>query len=181
MQKKTIKEYCNQCDIVEKSISLLTKDVNVEDVSDDWIAEFMDKARLISDEEFQMIWAKILAGEMGNSGSYSLRTLETLKNLSKKEAELFQRLSSFVVWDKERYVVFSNDELLNKHDIYFDDFLQLSECGLFSSNRLSLHFNVNKEQKEDTIRNKGITGILHYTENKKNTLWVDVYMLSEAG
>lgn len=51
--KKTIKEYCNQKDIVEVALASLQTEGRFEEVDDDWIAVFMDKARLISNKEVQ--------------------------------------------------------------------------------------------------------------------------------
>lgn len=58
--KKTIKEYCNQKDVVGFAINELREGANPQKVDDDWIALFMNQARLISDEVFQSIWGKIL-------------------------------------------------------------------------------------------------------------------------
>lgn len=179
--KRSIKEYCNQCDIVQKAISLLTGEPHTSDVSDDWIAEFMDKARLVSDEEFQILWAKILSGEMEHPGSYSLRTLETIKGLSKKEAELFQKIACFVVRNNNRFFVYSNEGLLKKYDVYYVDFLSLDDCGLFSGQSLSLNLTVDKNKTEGVICNKRNIGILHYSEGKKNTVSIGIHVLSEAG
>ena len=67
--KKTIKEYCNQKDVVGFAINELREGANPQKVDDDWIALFMDQARLISDEVFQSIWGKILAEECNDNNS----------------------------------------------------------------------------------------------------------------
>lgn len=58
--KKTIKEYCNQKDVVGFAINELREGANPQKVDDDWIVLFMDQARLISDEVFQSIWERFL-------------------------------------------------------------------------------------------------------------------------
>jgi uncharacterized repeat protein (TIGR03899 family) len=62
------------------------------DVDSDWITRFFRIAEDISSEQMQSLWGKVLAGEVKKPGSYSLRTLELLKNLSQSEAEQFVKI-----------------------------------------------------------------------------------------
>jgi hypothetical protein len=71
-------------------------------VDPDWVARFFGSAQDVSNEDMQKLWARILAGEVVKPGTFSLRTLEVLKNLSQREAERFQEAASMV----------SNDGLL---------------------------------------------------------------------
>ncbi|HGF5100100.1 TPA: DUF2806 domain-containing protein [Vibrio parahaemolyticus] len=57
-----------------------------EDLDSDWFARWRDSVEKISSEDLQRLWAKALAGELASPGSYSLRTLEFIKNISKSEA-----------------------------------------------------------------------------------------------
>jgi hypothetical protein len=66
-----------------------------EEVEDDWIANFFDKCRLISDEEMQSLWARILAGEANSPGRFSKRTVNLVGSLDKFDATLFSQLCSF--------------------------------------------------------------------------------------
>jgi hypothetical protein len=68
-----------------------------ENMEDDWIANFFDKCRLISDEEMQSLWARILAGEANSPGRFSKRTVNLLGSLDKSDAVLFSKLCSFVL------------------------------------------------------------------------------------
>ena len=63
------------------------KSINEEPVDKDWSKRFFNIVEDISDEEMQTVWGRILAGEIKSPKSYSMRTLELLKNLSKEEAE----------------------------------------------------------------------------------------------
>jgi len=67
-----------------------------EDVEDDWIANFFDKCRLISDEQMQSLWARILAGEANSPGKFSKRTVNLVGSLDKSDATLFSQLCGFV-------------------------------------------------------------------------------------
>jgi hypothetical protein len=61
----------------------------IEQMDDDWIVSHSEKARLVSDKEMQILWARILASEAEVPGSFSKRTLEVLSVLEKTEAHLF--------------------------------------------------------------------------------------------
>lgn len=71
--------------------------VSNEPVDKDWMARFLDIAEEVSDENMQEIWGRVLAGEIKKPKSYSLRTLEVLRNLSKEEATLITKISNFQV------------------------------------------------------------------------------------
>jgi Protein of unknown function (DUF2806) len=81
--------------ITAKALPELAEAATPEKLEDDWIANFFDKCRLISDEEMQTLWARVLAGEANAPGRYSKRTVNLLSSLDKSDAEMFRRLSSF--------------------------------------------------------------------------------------
>ena len=93
--ERIIKEYQNQNNIVAKAIPLLTKNANPEEIDNDWFLAFMDKARLFSEEEFQIIWSKILAEECNKPGSISKQLLMTLAQMDKVDAEVFVGICNF--------------------------------------------------------------------------------------
>lgn len=71
--------------------------VSEEPVEKDWMNRFLNIAEEISDEDMQEIWGRVLAGEIKKPKSYSLRTLEVLRNLSKEEAALITKVSNYQV------------------------------------------------------------------------------------
>lgn len=71
--------------------------VNITDVDDNWLEEFQDHAEKISDEDTQIIWGKLLAGEMNSPGSYSKQLMSILSTMSKADADMFVTLSSFCI------------------------------------------------------------------------------------
>jgi hypothetical protein len=66
-----------------------------ERIEADWITNFFEKARLISDAEMQTLWAKVLAGEANDPGTYSKRTVGFLASLDREDARLFSALCGF--------------------------------------------------------------------------------------
>src|SRR5271169_5455329 len=48
--------------VTQKALPLLDKNSCPQNVEDDWITNFFDKSRIISDEGMQQLWSKLLAG-----------------------------------------------------------------------------------------------------------------------
>ena len=48
----------------------------------------------MSSEELQTLWGRVLAGEIKSPGTFSLRTLEFLKNTSHEEALKIAKLAT---------------------------------------------------------------------------------------
>ena len=66
-------------------------------ISDVWLNIFETEARPRSTEEGQFLFGRILAGEIRNPGSYSIRTIKTLGELNQNTAILFKKLCSACV------------------------------------------------------------------------------------
>jgi hypothetical protein len=82
-------------EITQKALLKIKDESQPEKIEDDWIANFFDKSRLISDNEMQNLWSRVLAGEANSPGTYSKRTINLLSSLDKSDADLFTRLCSF--------------------------------------------------------------------------------------
>lgn len=106
--------------------------VTDEPVEEGWSDRFFKYAEEISDEELQEIWGRILASEIKSPKTYSLRTLELLRNLSKSEAEILVKVANLAIRRGNEYFLFKgdNDDVLEKYGIGFSDILQLIEIGL---------------------------------------------------
>lgn len=73
------------------------KEVPNHEPDHDWTARFFNDVKDVSSEEMQLLWAKVLAGQVERPGNTSLRTLSILKNLDQSTAELFRKLCSACV------------------------------------------------------------------------------------
>lgn len=139
--KKTIKEYCNQKDVVGFAINELREGANPQKVDDDWIVLFMDQARLISDEVFQSIWGKILAEECNDNNSIPKKLLYTLAQMDREDAETFTTLCSLAVKVDDEYepVIWCHrlDEY-KKWGITFDKIISLIALGLIEADLVSI-------------------------------------------
>ena len=89
----------NLLKIYECSAYELNKIQTISDkpIDFEWAVMFSDYAENVSDKEIQVIWGKILAGELSKPGSFSKRTISVLKLLEKEEAEYFMELSKYIV------------------------------------------------------------------------------------
>ena len=93
------KRIANMQSIVGQAIDQMPEQVPDTPVDHDWTARFFDNAKDVSDEEMQKLWAKLLAGEVECPGSVSLRTLDILREMTQKEAELFARAVNYIFMD----------------------------------------------------------------------------------
>jgi hypothetical protein len=130
---KEAKKQMNMEGMIYQALPLLNDNSEPSKVEDDWITNFFDKCRLISDQEMQVLWSRILAGEANLPGSYSKRTVNFLASLDKIDAILFTKLCTFV-WtiDDEPRVVGVNHyvELSKKYNFTFDSLNHLDSIGL---------------------------------------------------
>ena len=123
------------------AIALPQLDVNAkpDSIEDDWIVNFFDKSRIISENEMQNLWSRVLAGEANSPGTYSKRTVNFLSDFDKTEAELFTKLCGFG-WQFRIFVplVFDFDtEIYKRHGINFDTLSHLEDIGLVQFNKLT--------------------------------------------
>jgi len=120
--------------ITIQALPLLEDTATPRDIEEDWISNFFDKSRLISDEEMQILWSRILADEANNPGKFSKQTINILSSMNKSDALLFQTLCGYG-WN---IGVFSpliynfTDEVYIKSGITFDSILSLKELGLLN-------------------------------------------------
>jgi uncharacterized repeat protein (TIGR03899 family) len=144
--------------------------VSDEPVDDDWTTRFFNIAEDISNEEMQSLWGRILAGEVKKPGSYSLRTLELLKNLSKLDAECFMKFGqlSFTSSGISFILNFKDEKLLeDKYNLTFADRLLLEELDLLTANDLS--FNMVAATDKDLQTGFKIGDTIIVAERKKGT------------
>ena len=87
--------------ITSKSALELGDEVSDKEVDQDWVTQFFGHAQDIYDQDLQILWARILAGEVSSPGKYSKRTLQFLKSFDKWEAILFTHICSFALRDNE--------------------------------------------------------------------------------
>ena len=125
--------------ITEGALPQLEGKADPSQMEDDWVTNFFDKSRIVSDGEMQAIWAKVLAGEANAPGTYSKRTVNFLGDLDKRDAELFQNLCSFgwLVGAFTPLIFDSQAEIYNSKGINFNTLTHLDSIGLIQFQSLS--------------------------------------------
>ena len=84
----------------EVSAEATNQDENTNEektIDDVWLNIFETEARPRSTEDAQLLFGRILAGEIKNPGSYSIKTVKALGELDKNIATLFKKLCSTCV------------------------------------------------------------------------------------
>lgn len=180
--QETIKQ-ANIESIVDNAYEILDKEENCsqEPVEQGWINRFFDSVANISDKDLQQLWSKVLAGEVKQPRSFSLRTLETLKNLSKHEAEVFQKIASCIVSFDEDMFLTSNTTLLDKYGIFYEEIIELDECGLINSDGfISLNPMVSNS-KSIAIINSSKMILLKGLKSEDELITIGEFSLTKAG
>ncbi len=138
----------------------------------DWTARFFNEVQDVSSDEMQELWAKVLAGEIQRPGSVSLLTLDVLRNLDQRTAQLFTRLCSACIAVKlgihtidARVPSLSGtagNNSLGKFGLEFGNLNRLNEHGLIISDynswydyRLSIMSSQQQPLLPFTFQNKG--------------------------
>ena len=112
------------------------KEVADHDPDPDWTARFFDSVQDISSSDMQTIWAKILSGEVESPGRTSLRTLDTLRNMTREEAEIFRNACDFVI--ESNFLFHKEGGLSKQSELSFDtinyrNIHRLQDCNLLSA------------------------------------------------
>jgi Protein of unknown function (DUF2806) len=148
--------------ITRKALPEVTEQARPDQVEDDWITHFFDKCRLISDNEMQSLWSRVLAGQANSPGMYSKITVEILSNLEKSDAILFSKLCSFgfnivgvfpLIYDL-------NHSIYTDHGINFMTVSHLENLGLIHFDHIAGYIRKGLGQK----------GFVQYFDNK---VWIE--------
>ena len=168
--------------IIGDALPHLDDKAKPEAVSSDWYANFFDKARLVSNEQMQILWSKILAGEANSPGCFSRRTVNFLHDMDKGEAELFTKLCgfTFMIRGWQPLVFDEQHSIYNEQGISFESLTLLDSIGLIRFNSLSrLTMQVVQPRGRVTYFHK--LWILKFTNGDNRTLNIGKAMLTNIG
>ncbi|MEZ9705450.1 DUF2806 domain-containing protein [Vibrio breoganii] len=175
--------------LAQQEIETGKYDANDEPVEPDWFTRWRDNAEKVSNDYMQTLWAKVLAGEVATPGSYSLRTLELLNNLSKGEAELISQLAPYVINDNVLLCVVGKkrdavQSLLTKSGLGFNELMFLQELGILSavdSIGITVSFSTLAEDSFDRAFTTSDLGILVHHEDKNRKVNCEGYLITQMG
>jgi hypothetical protein len=170
--------------IIEKTIPLIQNTAKGENISNDWLSNFFEKSRLVSDDDMQTLWSKILAGEANNPGSFSKLTLKIISELEKKDAELFTNIASanFMIGGPTIVIFVQEDamrSIYEKNYITFEKISHLDTLGLIQFNTMG--YLKLKLPKQFTISYFNYPIRLEMQNESNNTLKTGDIFLTQAG
>lgn len=166
--------------------------VTDDPIDPDWLIRFFNSVEDISNQQMQYLWGKILAGEIKHPNSFSMRTLNVLKNLTQSEAELFMRISPyiFVCPGNEQKNIFDyfipttntfGENELSKYQIPYSDILTLSEAGIINhSANIIISMHLEPEETDSIIGTQGRIECYNGSESPID-LTHGAYVLTESG
>jgi len=126
-------------EITRKALPRLSEKAEPQKIEDDWITNFFDKCRIVSNEEMQALWSRVLTQEANKPGTVSKRTVNLLGDLDKSDAELFKNLCCFC-WDlgSPTPVIFEfREPIYNRFGINFQSLNHLESLGLIQFNEIT--------------------------------------------
>lgn len=168
-------------EITRKAIPQLSNDPKPEEMDNDWIANFFDKCRIISDDEMQSLWAKVLAGEASTPGVFSKRTVNFLSSIDKTDARLFTNLCRFnwLVGSVVPLIYDFDAPIYNTNGINFGVLTHLDAIGLINFNSLS-GFERKEVPKRFPVIYFGTTLLIEFDQDK-NRLPIGKGLLTQTG
>jgi len=172
----------NMENITAKAAPHLNEDANPDAMDDDWVANLFDKCRIVSDDEMQSLWARVLAGEANTPGTYSKRTVNLLSDFDKNDADLFTRLCGFswVIGNVRPLVFDVQADIYNRHGINFNTLSHLDTIGLIQFDGLA-GFNLLKLPKGFAVSYYGKLLYLEMPQDANNKLKTGKVLLTKIG
>lgn len=145
--------------IIDKALDHLDEGADIRDIDEGWRANYFDKCRLVHDDEMQTLWAKILAGKANDPGTYSKRSVNSVADIDKKDAQLFTELCRYVCKIKYTYM---NREKTEFVPLIFEKYLPRKPLFLTHTN---YHIHTHNLEHLDSI---GMIRITDYGSDVKN-------------
>ncbi len=178
------KKQSNMEGITCKALPQLKEDSSPQNVEDDWITNFFDKCRIVSDDNMQNLWSQVLAGEANSPGAFSRRTVNLLADLDKADAELFTSLCSFawMIQDKAIPLIFeSENEIYTRHGINSYNLGHLETLGFIRLYASSAQIYWQELPKKVTVSYYGTPQELTLPKDHKTWLDIGHVLLTRAG
>jgi len=190
-----LRKQANMEAIIEKSLTYCSENDASDRADPDWFVSFVELAEKVSNPTMQDLWAKILAGELAQPGSFSLKALRAFKNLTINDAKLLAKACAIALKDnsKKNIRIFSGSYqkpgLLNLLDKQRELRINLSSFGLGHTELLTLAENglVYTQESELAPMSKGDELALKHNGTptvftaKKNNISLQFYKFTPVG
>ncbi|ATE80639.1 hypothetical protein CNN82_28625 [Pseudomonas frederiksbergensis] len=133
----------------------LAEEHEVSDVKpdEDWVSRFFNFAQDVSSEQMQDLWGRILAGEIKKPGTYSLRTLEFIRNITKSDASRLEHLGKLATQFGGTTFVAMHDKnwMKQNREIYPGHHFEIGEIGAMYPTDLNLRVFRDEETQEEVF------------------------------
>lgn len=147
---------------------------NANPIDQDWLRIVMNDVKDISNEEMKRIWSKMLAGEILRPKTYSLRSIQVLRTLSKEDAVIISNVAPFLLSDDQGKRMIIHQRNHDSQMLSFDDLLFLNELGLLETSvgiGMSWMFDKEESDYSNCIKlHNGNVGVNLYFKQKEFTL-----------
>lgn len=158
------------------------KTISSAKVDSDWLTRFFNIVQDVSDDELRRAWGKILSQEIQIPGFYSLRTLTTISNLSKKEAELFTKIGNYIFNSNSScFLVRSHTDILGEK-VSYEDISLLMECGLIKeAHELNISYPSDESLSKEYAFVYHDLAVIIEIEKGTHDVNIPIYELTTAG
>ena len=157
--------------------------IDPQQVSPKFLAQFIEAASFDNDDDIQEMWADILTRESQKPSSVSLRTISSLKSLSKDEASTFCSLYGNAILFSNGNLAIYNDRRGGKSSI--SDIIKLVDCGLVVSDSTSIITNITVLPKTKQVAfmspMKKYIVIAQNNSEKEQECSIPIFSLTQAG
>ncbi len=177
------KKQNNMENIIAKALPEVTEQAKPDQVENDWIVHFFEKCRLISDDQMQGLWAKILAGQANAPGKYSKKTIDILSSIEKADAILFSKLCSFsvIIMDKILPLIYDiNKSIYKENGIDFEPLSHLESLGLIHFDNIR-GFRMQKLSQKGFIPYFESRAWIEFQKPEDNEIQLGKVLLTKAG
>lgn len=143
----SLRKQQNMESIIQKALAYCSESEITDKADQDWFSRFTSLAEEVSNKTMQELWAKILAGEITQPGTFSLKALKIFRNMSINDAKLLAKACSLAVKDQGKKNIriisgsYIQPGLFNFFDKNREQNLNLSHHGLSYADLLALSEN----------------------------------------
>ena len=141
----------------------------------DWINIYFESAKNAADTYMQNVWAKVLAKELECPGTFGYKTLDVLKNMSKEDFILFEKMCTVQI----EGVIFRG-EAYKKQGIEWLNLIKMSEFGLLSLDNTTRTYEFEPKRKVCLFLNNNHGFFVENNSQEKERLEIEVYVLTYA-
>ena len=181
--------------IIQKTLAYCSDSEITDRADQDWFNSYLSLAEDISNRTMQDLWSKILAGEISQPGSFSLKALKVFRSLNINDAKLLAKACGLAVKDQNKKSiriisgVYQKPGLFNMFDKFRENTINLAHWGLSYTELLILADNdlifIQETESSPVSKNDNI----HFTYNgqhlnltaKKNDCVLNFYKFTPIG